>query len=179
MARQQTKPINQLDAHEARWFAVYTQYKREKLVKKMLDLKEIECYLPLRREVKQYSKKRRTSELPLISCYVFVKITKPEYVPVLETEYVLKFVKFAKDLIAIPEQEIEFIKNILQDNIDFEIAPTERLQKGDNIIISAGSLAGTRGQLIDFEGKKRVLVTLDYIQHTFRLSVDRHLIQKV
>ena len=179
MARQQAKPINQLDNEEPKWFAGYTQYKREKLVKKMLDQKGIEAYLPLRKSIKQWSKKKRTMELPLISCYIFVKITKKEYVPVLETEYVFNFVKFSKDLIAIPEQEIQLIKNILQDNIDFEIAPTDHLQRGDNIIIAAGSLAGTRGQLIEFEGKKRVLITLDYIQHTFRLSVEKHLIQKV
>ena len=44
---------------------------------------------------------------------------------------------------------------------------------------SIDRLKFTKGQLIDFEGKKRVVITLDYIQHTFRLSVEKHLIQKV
>ena len=179
MARQQTQSINQLDTEVSKWFAVYTNFKREKLVKKMLDQKGIECYLPLRKEVRNWSKKKRTMELPLISCYIFVKITKAEYVPVLETEYILKFVKFAKDLIAIPEDEIQLLKNILQGEVDFEITPVDNFQKGDSIIIAGGSLAGTKGQLVDFEGKKRVVITLDYIQHTFKLSVEKHLIQKV
>ena len=179
MARQQTQSINQLDTETSKWFAVYTHFKREKLVKKMLDQKGIECYLPLRKEVRNWSKKKRTMELPLISCYIFVKIRKAEYVPVLETEYVLKFIKFAKDLIAIPDNEIQLVKNILQDEVDFEMMPVDKFQKGDNIIIVGGSLAGTKGQLIDFEGKKRVLITLDYIQHTFNLSVEKHLIKKV
>jgi len=179
MGRQQTESINQLDTEVSKWFAVYTHYKREKLVEKRLDQKGIECYLPIRKEVRQWSKKRRTMELPLISCYVFVKITKAEYVPVLETEYVLNFVKFAKDLIAIPEKEIQFLKKLLQDEVSFDIVPSDKFQKGDSIIIAGGSLAGTKGRLVDFEGKKRVLVTLDYIQNTFILSVDKHLIQKV
>jgi transcription antitermination factor NusG len=179
MTKPQAQPINQLDKEIPKWFAVYVHFKREKLVKKMLDQKGIESYLPLRKEVRNWSKKQRTMELPLISCYIFVKITTTEYVPVLETEHVLNFVKFAKDLIAIPDHEIELIKNILQNNIDFEIARSEPLEKGDNIIITAGSLAGTRGQLIEIEGKKRVVVTLDFIQHSFRLSVEKHLIQKV
>ena len=179
MAKQQTQPINQLDTNVSKWFAVYTHFKREKLVKKMLDQKGIECYLPLRKEIRNWSKKKRTMELPLISCYIFVKITKREYVPVLETEYVLNFVKFARDLIAIPENEIQLLKNILQGEVDFEMMPVSKLQKGDNIIIVGGSLAGTKGQLVDFEGKKRVIITLGYIQHTFRLTVEKHLIQKV
>jgi transcription antitermination factor NusG len=179
MAKQQAHSINQLDKEEARWFAVYTNYKREKLVKKMLDQKGIESYLPIKKVVKQWSKKRRTMELPLMSCYIFVKIIEREYVPVLETEHILKFIKIGKDLIAIPENEIQTIKNILQDEIEFEIESSRHLQKGDTVEIIAGSLTGTRGELVEIEGKNRVLITLEHIQHTFRLSVEKHLIRKV
>lgn len=179
MAMQQTNAINQLDKNEARWFAVYTNYKREKLVKKMFDQKAIESYLPIKKVVKQWSKKRRTMELPLMSCYIFVKIVEAEYVPVLETEHVLRFVKIGKDLIAIPENEIQTIKNILQDEIEFEVEATRRLQEGDDVEIVAGSLMGTKGRLVEIEGKNRVLITLEHIQHTFRLSVEKHLIRKV
>lgn len=179
MAKQQSTSINQLDNKEARWFAVYTNYKREKLVKQALDRKGIECYLPIQKVIKQWSKKRRTMELPLISCYIFVKITKPEYIPVLETEYVLKFIKFSKDLIAIPENEIQIIKNLLSEDIEFEISPMERFQKGDTVEIINGSLSGLKGHLEEEEGKHRVLIALNHIQHTFRISVEKQSIRKV
>lgn len=179
MAKSPAPPINQLDKVEARWFAVYVNYKREKLVKKMLDFKGIESYLPLKKVVKQWSKKRRTMELPLMSCYIFVKIVEREYVPVLETEHVLKFIKIGKDFIAIPEGEIQIIKNILQDEVEFEIESSSRLEQGDAVEIIAGSLTGTKGKLVEIEGKNRVLITLEHIQHTFRLSVEKHLIRKV
>lgn len=178
MAKEAVKTVNQLDAEEARWFAVYTQYKREKLVRDRLSDKGVECYLPVRKVIRQWSKKRRTMELPLISCYIFVKITTAEYVPVLETEYVLKFVKFKRDLIAIPEKEIELIRSILQENIDFDIVPTERLQAGDTVEITGGNLAGARGQMVEVDGKNTVLITLEHLQHTFRLSIDRKLLRK-
>ncbi len=179
MRKQPSQTINQLDAKEARWFAVYTNYKREKLVEKRLTQKGIECYLPIQKVVKQWSKKRRTMELPLISCYIFVKITLKNYVPVLETDYVLKFIKFSKDLIAIPEEEILFLKNLLEEDIEFEVEAAPPLQKGDRVEITTGSLAGTKGRLIETTGKNRVLITLEHIQHTFSLSVEKHLIQKV
>ena len=179
MVNQQTVEINQLDINEARWFAVYTNYKREKLVKQMLDQKGIECYLPIRKVVKQWSKKRRTMELPLISCYIFVKIVKHEYISVLETEYVLKFIKFAKDLIAIPEEEILIIRNLLQDDIEFEIEAKPSLLEGDTVEIISGSLMGVQGKFISIKGKNRVLITLSHIQHTFQISVEKHLLKKV
>ncbi len=179
MANRQVAPINQIDKKEERWFAVYTQYKREKLVKKMLDQKGIECYLPIRKVVKEWSKKRRTMELPLISCYIFVKITSEEYVPVLETEYVMKFLRIGKDLIAIPDDEIILIQKILQDNLDFEIEATQNFKEGDIVEVIEGNLKGTKGQLVEIEGKNRVLITLEHIQHTFRISIEKQLLKKI
>lgn len=179
MAKQSEQFINQLDKEEAKWFAIYTNYKREKLVKQMLDQKEVECYLPIRKVVKQWSKKRRTMELPLISCYIFAKITAEQYITVLETEYVLKFVRIGRDLIAIPEEEIQIIKNILSEEVDFEINNMLPLEKGDAIEIVSGSLSGIKGKLVEVEGKNRVLITLDHLQHTFTLSLDKNLIKRI
>lgn len=179
MAKLQSTAINQLDKEEGKWFAVYTQYKREKLVKKMLGQKGIECYLPIKKVVKEWSKKRRIMEIPLISCYIFVKVTSSEYVPVLETEYVMKFLKIGKDLIAIPESEIILIQKILQDSFDFEIEATQNFKEGDLVEIIEGSLQGTKGRLIEIEGKNRVLITLEHIQHTFRISIEKQLIKKI
>ena len=74
---------NHLDTSEARWFAVYARYKREKVVAQRLQEKGIECYLPLQRLTRYYTRKVKQVELPLISGYLFTKITKKEYVPVL------------------------------------------------------------------------------------------------
>jgi transcription antitermination factor NusG len=180
MAKLESTAINQLDKKEGKWFAVYTQYKREKLVKKMLDQKGIECYLPIKKVVKEWSKKRRTMEIPLISCYIFVKITASEYVPVLETEYVMKFLRIGKDLIAIPESEIELIQRILQeDTIDFEIEANQNFKEGDWVEITGGNLEGVKGKLVEIEGKNRVLITLEHIKHTFRISIEKQLIKKI
>jgi len=178
-SKMQLTSVNQLDKEEKKWFAVYTQYKREKLVKKMLDQKGIECYLPIQKVVRNWSKKKRTMELPLISCYIFVKITAEEYVPVLETEYVMKFLKIGKDLLAIPDDEIVLIQKILQDNLDFEIESTRNFKKGDWVEVTEGNLQGTKGQLVQIEGKNRVLITLEHIQHTFRISIEKHLLKKI
>ena len=97
--------INHLEEVESKWFAVYTRFKQEKMVQKRLREKGIETYLPLTRKFRKYDKRLLHFDVPLISCYVFTKITRKEYVPVLETEGVVKFIKFAENLISIPEDE--------------------------------------------------------------------------
>jgi transcription antitermination factor NusG len=169
---------NHLDTNEARWFAVYTSYKREKIVHAMLNQKGIHSYLPLQKVTRRYTRKIKTLELPLISCYLFVKITKSEYVPVLETDHVLKFIRFSKNLIAIPEEEINTLKKVVGEGIEIEVEPLS-YKKGDEVEIIAGNLTGMRGKLVSVEGKKRVLIDLEHLGYSLRIAIDSKLLKKL
>lgn len=169
---------NHLDTNEARWFAVYTSYKREKIVHAMLNQKGIHSYLPLQKVTRRYTRKIKTLELPLISCYLFVKITKSEYVPVLETDHVLKFIRFSKNLIAIPEEEINTLKKVVGEGIEIEVEPLS-YKKGDEVEIVAGNLTGMRGKLVSVEGKKRVLIDLEHLGYSLRIAIDSKLLKKL
>lgn len=169
---------NHLHDTESKWFAVYTNFKREKLAVKELKRKAIECYVPLQKVVRKYQRKTKTVELPLITCYIFVKITRAEYVKVLETEYVLSFVKFSKNLLSIPENEINLLKRILGDTIEVEV---ERLTlyEGDEVEIMQGSLTGLKGKLVSFEGREKVVIDLENLGYSLRLSLDSKLVHKI
>lgn len=175
-----TKPTyeNHLHDTEPRWFAVYTNYKREKLVEKMLKQKQIECYLPIQKVTRRYVRKVRVLELPLISCYIFVKIVKKEYVPVLETEYVLKFTKIAQNLLSIPESEMETMKRVVGEGVEVSIEPTA-MQEGDEVEITSGNLTGLKGKLVSIEGKKQMVIELDQMGYSLRMNIDASLLRKL
>ena len=63
-----------LDNVEKKWYAIYTRNKRQKMVLKQLTEKGVEAYLPLSTHKRVYTRKIKIIQLPLISCYVFVKI---------------------------------------------------------------------------------------------------------
>ncbi len=169
---------NHLDTVQPKWFAVYTSYKREKVALKQLQIKGVEAYLPIQKLVRKWGRKTRVVELPLISNYLFVKITKKEYVSVLECGYVNGFVKFSNNLLAIPEEEINTLKRILSENIEVSIAES-RFYKGDQVEITSGNLYGLKGKLVKIEGKKSVLVDLQYMGYALQLSVDPAVLRKV
>lgn len=162
---------NHLDESEPRWFAVYTKYKREKLVQKRLQEKGIHAYLPTQRLTRRYERKVKTVELPLISCYVFTRITRQNYVPVLDTTDVLQFVKFSQNLIAIPEREIQLLQRIAADGIGVE-ATAPSMLVGEEVEIVAGNLAGIRGILLEKERKKSFVVELRAIGCSLRIHID-------
>jgi transcription antitermination factor NusG len=169
---------NHLDASVARWFAVYTRYKREKLVKKMLEDKGIEAYLPLQKKTRQYIRKIKTVELPLINCYVFVKIVKDQYIGVLETENVLRFVRFSQNIVAIPDREMEVMRRVVGEGIPIEVE-VSAFVPGDAVEIIGGNLTGLRGKLVEKHNKKRFVVDLDVIGHSLIMEIDPRLLRRI
>ena len=175
---------NHLDEIVPRWFAVYTRYKREKVVLKRLQEKGIQAYLPVQRLTRRYDRKVRDVELPLISCYIFTRITRKNYVPVLDTPDVLHFVQFSNNLIAIPEREILLLQRVTggQAELEIEQPPTAllgTLTTGDEVEIVGGRLTGVRGILLEKNGKANFLIELRNIGFSLHLQVEPSLLRRV
>lgn len=147
-------------------------------MQRMLSQKGIHSYLPLQKVTRRYTRKIKTLELPLINCYIFVKITRSEYVPVLETEHVLRFIQFSKNLIAIPEKEIEIIRKVVGEGVEIEAEPTT-YKEGDDVEIVGGNLTGTRGKLISIHGKKQMVIELESLGYSLRMALDPEFLRKL
>lgn len=179
MSDSQSRPSyeNHLDEREPKWFAVYTRYKREKLVAQRLEQKGIEVYLPLQKFTRRYVRKVKHVELPLINCYLFTRITKKEYVPVLETPDVVRFIQFSKNLISIPDTEIQIIQRVVGESIEIEVTPSEYVP-GDQVEIIAGQLTGLKGKLLKKESEKNFLIELESLGYQMLMHVDPTLLHR-
>lgn len=174
----QTSTSIHLHEQEARWFAIYTRYKREKLIRQRLEEKGITTYLPIQKLVRHYTRKVKVVDLPLISCYVFVKITKKDYVSVLKTPDVLHFVKCAGQLTAIPEDEIQLLRRVVGEVNEIEVDKCS-YEHGDEVEIIGGNLTGIKGILIDPQNKNNFLIELNQIGYSLRMQVDASQLKRV
>ncbi len=166
-----------LDEQEQRWFAVYTKFKREKIVLRQLTERGIEAYLPLQSYTRRYTRKIKQVELPLISCYIFTKINKQHYIPVLETPDVVNFVKPAKELIAIPDSEMLLMKRVVGEGMELEVEPSS-YQIGDEVEIIGGNLTGIKGWLVETKTGKNFIIELDNLGYSLRMAVDPAMLRK-
>ncbi len=168
----------QSNIDESKWYAIYTMYKSEKLVAIHLKRKNKEVYVPLLTRTRRYKKRIKTYQVPMINCYVFVKVNKLEQVKVLETENVLKFIKQGKELNSIPQNEIDVLKKIEGIDLEFTVKPAE-IQIGDIVEISKGSLVGLKGKLIRRAGKKQFIVELDAMGIELQINIDIGMLRKI
>lgn len=166
-------------ASQKEWYAIYTKYKCEKYVVDKLNKKGIEAYVPLLSSWKSYASKKKKVSIPLIHNYAFVKIDKKQHIKVLETDYVLGFVCFERARAVVKESEIELLKRITGEISDVKIDKRENLRKGEEVEIISGSLTGVRGLLIDFKGKKELLIELTSIGYHLRMNVDINKVQSL
>ena len=120
--------LNPMPVINRKWYAIYVKPNHEKTTVEYLKEKGIEAYCPINRTYRQWSDRIKLVELPLLSCYVFVKILlKKEKVKVLETNSVRNFIKNVGEPAVIREQEMQQLKLFAINYTDIKVE-TIRLQ---------------------------------------------------
>ncbi len=160
-----------------RWYAFRTMFKREKLVARRLTAHGLECYLPLRKVIRRYKSKTTTVDLPLISSYVFVRLMAKQYSTALADEDVFEIVSFNGEAGRVTEQEVSFLKRVLSDTEEgYDPEVGESLAVGSPIVLAGGSLAGTRGVIVETRGKHNFMVRLEALGLSVSLTVSREVL---
>jgi len=152
------------------WYAVYTCARHEKLVAKQLQERGVDCFLPLYRSVRRWKDRRKELDLVLFPGYVFVRATPNERARVLQLPGVVRFVSFQGKPAALPESEMEALRNGLARKLKAE--PHPYLKVGRPVEVVAGPMMGARGILKRKKDKFRLVLTLDLIMRSVAVEVD-------
>jgi transcriptional antiterminator NusG len=163
-------PEDALGTGGARWYAIRTRSRHEKMVARQLHGQEIEAFLPLCNEVHRWSDRRKEVGLPLFPGYAFVRLvySPEERVRVLRTFGVAGFVGTQGKGIAIPDRQIEDIRILLSQNVPFK--SHSALQIGQKVRIRGGSLDGVEGILQSQKNERVLVICIEPIQRA--ISVD-------
>jgi transcription antitermination factor NusG len=148
------------------WYAIRVKSRSEKKVLSDLTEQQIEAYVPLQRKLRQWSDRKKWVEMPLISGYVFVYISRKEYESVLKVFNVVCYVYFEGKAAIIRDEDINLLKRMLgQFEVELEIT-VEQLKPGQMVQIIAGPLCGVIGELIDFKGNNKVALRIPPLGYT-------------
>lgn len=78
------------------WFALLVQPRKEKVVEKELLKNGFENYLPCKKELHQWSDRRKLVSVVVIPSYIFVRIDPKEMYNVLILPHTVRFIFFEK-----------------------------------------------------------------------------------
>ena len=142
------------------WYAVQTSYRNEQRVAQALTVKGFHTYLPLLREVHQWTDRKKTIDVPAFSGYLFVNYesTLRNRVKVLETSGVVRMLGGNHAPSPISGEEIEAVRRTLSSGVACERC--EALSPGDKVRVIRGPLAGVSGQLVRIKNSLRLIVAI-------------------
>jgi transcription termination/antitermination protein NusG len=154
------------------WYAVQTRSRHERVVVAQLREQGVSTFLPMITQIRRWSDRRKLVEFPLFTGYVFVHATVSPQVRriVLFSRGVVGFVAMRGEPIAIPEEQIDNVKELLAKNIRCAAHPF--LKVGQRVRIRGGSLEGLEGILVANNGDRKLVVSVETIERSFSIRID-------
>ena len=165
-----TLPENGGRRSEAHWVAVYTVARHEKTIARQFEERNIETFLPLYRSVHRWKDRKKEVELALFPSYLFVRISKDRKLHVLQVPGVVDIVTFNGELAVLPEQEINALRNGLENQLYAE--PCPYLRVGRRVRVIRGPMACAEGILSRKKDKYRVVISVDVLMRSVAVEVD-------
>jgi transcription antitermination factor NusG len=122
-------------------------------------------------EVRQWSDRKKRIQVPLFSCFVFVRgIYSPQmHHAVVQKPGVLGFVGIGKQGEPIPDSEIDSIRQLLASRIPF--SPYPFLNTGQRVRIRGGSLDNVEGVVVSNTGRK-LIVSVETIHRSIAVQLE-------
>src|SRR5437762_479965 len=108
---------------ECFWYAACTRSRHEKSIVRQLEERGIEYFLPLYRSVRRWKDRRKELDLVLFPGYVFVHLALAERLRVLQLPGVSRFVSFNGQPAALPNDDVEALRNGLAHSVVAEHHP--------------------------------------------------------
>ena len=163
---------------EPRWYAVYTNPRAEKQVRDRLIEAEIEVFLPLQKTFRIWSDRKKLIEKPLLSSYVFVRVTPVMFPKVYQTQGIVRFVTFEGQPASIPQKQIDNLRLLINSDAEIEVS-SEKFEQGDNVEVIRGALVGLTGELIKIGSHKRVVIRIDRLDQNLILKIPTAFLRKI
>jgi len=161
------------------WFAVHTRARHEKVVAQEVHEQGITSFLPVVKQVRRWSDRRKVVEFPLFGCYVFVKLVPnhQQRLRVLRANGVLGFVGTHGVGVPIPEEQINAVRILVDEQLPVCSHPF--LKIGQRVRIRSGALSGVEGILVSRSGERTLVISLDAIQRSLSVQIQGYDLEPV
>lgn len=159
------------------WFAVRVRSNHERIASLHLEERGYEEFAPSYKMERRWSDRKREIEQFLFPGYVFCRMNPQNRLPVLTAPGVVGLVGCGKIPMAIPDDEIERIRRMVQSGL--LLTPWPFLEVGQAVLIERGPLAGMEGILEEVKGKCRLIVSINLLRRSVGAEVDRHWVRPV
>ena len=148
-----------------KWLVAYVRLHHEKKTAERLTAMNIENFLPVQEEIRQWTYRKKKIERVVIPMMIFVHVDAAERSQVLTLSAISRYMVLHGEHTpaVIPDEQMERFKFMLDyadEAVEMCAAP---LVPGELIRVVKGPLKGLEGELVEVDGKAKVVVRLDLL----------------
>lgn len=147
------------------WLVAHVHICHEKKTSERLTKMKIENFLPIQKEVHQWSDRRKTIDHVLLPMMLFVHVDPLERKEVLMLSSISKYLVMRGESIpaVIPDEQMERFRFMLDYSSDTVCMNTVPLAPGEKVRVIKGPLIGLEGELVTLNGKSKIAVRLNML----------------
>ena len=152
-------------AHSKRWYVALVRMHHEKKVSEYLNKVGIENFVPVQKEIHQWSDRRKLVETVLLPMMVFVHADPKERMAALTLATVSRYIVLRCEgkPAVIPDDQMarfRFMLDYSEEAICMNSAP---LARGEKVRVVKGPLTGLVGELVTVDGRSKIAVRLNML----------------
>lgn len=154
-----------IQPEERKWYVAYVRLFHERKTAEKLAAMGIESFVPVREEIHQWSQRKKKVMRVLIPQMIFIHATPKERLEALTLASISHYMVLRSEHTpaVIPDRQMQqfmFMVDYSEESIEMY---NSSLQPGQSIKVIKGPLAGMEGELMEIEGKSKVIVRLDLL----------------
>lgn len=160
-------PIDTPDIQEdgRKWYVAYVRLFHERKTAENLAAMGIESFVPVREEVHQWSQRKKKVMRVLIPQMIFIHADRKQRMEALTLPAISRYMVLRGEHVpaVIPDDQMKrfmFMVDYSEETVEMFITP---LEPGQAVKVIKGPLAGLEGELMEIDGKSKVVVRLDLL----------------
>lgn len=161
------------------WYVGCVRSCQEKNVAATLQAKAVQCYLPLRREIRQWSDRRKVVESLVVPRFIFVRCLNSERAGIMQADpRIWRFLSFSGKPAVVGDEEMDAFRRMVE-NGGREVRFTgETLAPGDRVRVTSGPLTGLECELLSVGAGRCLAVKLGLLGSA-TMDLDVETVEKI
>jgi transcription antitermination factor NusG len=159
------------------WYAIAVKPQTERAVEAVLAQRSYETFFPVVTRERRWSDRTKRTEVPLFPGYLFCRFDGERRVPIMTTPGVREIVGFGRRAAPVDDAELAALRLVIESGERVESC--EFLARGDRVEVTGGPMRGLRGLLLEVKGGCRVVLSVELLQRSVSVEMDRARIQRI
>ena len=159
------------------WLVFYTKARWEKKVYSNLGRFGFKAFLPLVKELHQWSDRKKKVEVPLFRSYIFVQTDFSKVEEVLKVPGIAWNIRMDSKPAVLRDTDKDLLEKALETGYQLTESLTENFEVGEEVEVTQGPLQGIKGRVLK-GGNQQLLIRVESLDKSIKIQIPKDFLKK-